>query len=57
MIIAKTNMTEIPKSCKECQLVLINDGVWACPVLRTWLEDWQIKEGIVKQDNCPLEQQ
>lgn len=55
MIIVKTTMTEMPKSCKECKLVLINYGLVACPILRDWLEGWQIKEGKVKQDNCPLE--
>lgn len=56
MIIAKTTMTEMPKSCKECKLVLINYGLVACPILREWLEDWQIKEGQTKLNDCPLEQ-
>lgn len=56
MIIAKTTMTEMPKSCKECKLVLINYGLVACPILREWLEDWQIKEGQTKLNDCPLEE-
>ena len=55
MIIAKTNMTEIPKSCKECKLVLINYGLVACPILRDWLEPFQYRNGQEKLDNCPLE--
>lgn len=55
MIIIKTKMMEIPTSCKECSISLINYGLVACPILRDWLEGWQIKAGKVKQDNCPLE--
>lgn len=56
MIIAKTTMTEIPKSCKECSISLKSYGLVACPILRDWLEDWQIKEGQTKLNDCPLEQ-
>ena len=55
MIIIKTNMTEIPNSCKDCVYVVKNYGLLLCPFLRDWLEGWQIKAGKVKQDNCPLE--
>ena len=56
MIIVKTNMTEIPKSCKECQFGFINYGLVICPLLKNWIEDWQWAEGMRKQENCPLEQ-
>ena len=56
MIIAKTTMTEMPKSCKECSISLKSYGLVACPILRDWLERWQIKEGQTKLNDCPLEQ-
>lgn len=49
-------MTEIPKSCKECQFGFINYGLVICPLLKNWIEDWQWAEGMRKQENCPLEQ-
>lgn len=55
MIIIKTNMTEIPENCKDCDYVVKNYGLLLCPFLRDWLEDWQIKEGTTKHENCPLE--
>ena len=56
MIIIKTNMTEIPTSCKECKLSIKGFGAIGCPINRDWLEPFQYKNDKVKLDNCPLEQ-
>lgn len=55
MIIIKTNMTEIPNSCKECDISSKAYGNVMCGVLKNWLETWEIRSGKVKLDNCPLE--
>lgn len=57
MVIVKTKMSKIPASCKECELVLHKMDVWVCPLLKNWLEQWQIDNGKVKQDDCPLMEQ
>ena len=58
MTIVKTNMTEIPNSCKECELVVKTFGVYLCPLLKDWIERWQIAEqNKLKPENCPLEEQ
>ena len=56
MIVVKTKMTEIPNSCKECQYSYRTFGVVLCPLLKEWLEKWQIAEGQKKIKGCPLEQ-
>ena len=51
-------MTEIPNSCKECELVVKTFGVYLCPLLKDWIERWQIAEKTkLRPDNCPLEEQ
>lgn len=50
------NMSEIPKSCKECKFVYRTWGIYLCPLLKNWLEKWQILEGKTKLDDCPLEE-
>lgn len=57
MIVVKTNMLEIPESCNECSLCYKTFGVWLCPLLKNWIEHWEIKAGKKKLDNCPLEEQ
>ena len=58
MIIVKTNMTEIPNSCKDCELVVKTFGVYLCPLLKDWIERWQIAEKTkLRLDNCPLKEQ
>lgn len=56
MIIVKTNMTEIPNSCKECQFSIKGYGNTMCPILHNWLEPFEIENGNTKLNNCPLEQ-
>ena len=55
MIIIKTNMTEIPKNCKECEIKVIAPNMIMCPILHDWLEPFEFKNGKTKLDNCPLE--
>lgn len=54
-IIIKTNMTEIPASCKDCEISLKGFRNIGCPILRDWLEPFQYKNDKVKLDGCPLE--
>lgn len=54
MIVVETKMQEIPISCKECELKVLTPGMIMCPVLRDWLEPFEIKNGKLKLDNCPL---
>lgn len=56
-IIIKTKMTEIPKTCKECELRVLAPNMIMCGYLKDWLEPFQYKKGKVKLDNCPLEVQ
>lgn len=55
MIIIKTQMKELPNSCKECKLKVIAQGMIMCPVLHDWIEPFEFKGGKVKLENCPLE--
>lgn len=55
MIIIKTKMTEIPKSCKECEVSAKGFGNIMCPILKNWLEPFEIRAGKVKLEGCPLE--
>lgn len=57
MIIVKTNMTELPKSCKDCILSVKAYGNVMCAVKKDWLETWEIRSGKVKLDGCPLEEE
>lgn len=54
-VIIKTNMSEIPNSCKECRLHTFTLGVIACPVVRDWIEPQEFRAGKIKLENCPLE--
>lgn len=56
MIIVKTEMAEIPISCNDCQLSMKGYGLISCPIVKDWLEQWQLDEGKIKLDNCPLEE-
>ena len=56
MIIIKTNMTELPKNCKECEIKVIAPNMIMCPILHDWLEPFEFKKGKTKLDNCPLEE-
>ena len=56
MVVAKTEMNEKPKTCSECKISLSGYGLISCPILKNWLEQWEIEEGKTKLDNCPLEQ-
>ena len=53
-VIVKTKMTDLPNSCKECEFWFQTYGLVVCPLLREWIEDWQWKEGMRKQEKCPL---
>lgn len=57
MIIIKTNMTAIPKTCKECELRTVGNGIIMCAILKDWIEVWEYREGRTKFKNCPLEEQ
>lgn len=57
MIIIKTNMEKTPTSCKECDLRVVAPKMIMCPVLHDWIEPFEFKNGKVKLENCPLEEQ
>lgn len=48
-------MSELPTSCKECELKVVAPGMIMCPVLKDWIEPFEYKVGKSKLDNCPLE--
>lgn len=54
-IIIKTEMKDLPNSCKECDLSVKGYGNTMCPFLRDWLEPFEIRSGKTKLDKCPLE--
>ena len=56
MIIIKTKMKELPKSCKECDLHVFGNGVIMCGVCRDWLTPQEFREGRIKLETCPLEE-
>lgn len=56
MIVAKTKMKEMPKSCRQCEIKVLGDKIVGCPVLHDWLEDWEIEKGKIKLEKCPLEE-
>lgn len=55
-VIVKTKMTEIPNSCSECKLSAKCYGTIMCPILKDWIEPFEIEEGKKKLKGCPLEQ-
>lgn len=55
IIVVKTKMKQLPKSCKECDLVVIGGGIVMCPVSKNWLEIFEINAGETKLKECPLE--
>ena len=56
MVTIKTKMETMPNSCKECQYSYRSFGVYLCPLLKNWLEKWEMHEGKLKLDDCPLEE-
>ena len=50
------NISEIPKSCSECKLSAKCYGTIMCPILKDWIEPFEIEEGKKKLKDCPLEQ-
>lgn len=56
MIIVKTEMAEIPQSCNDCQISMKGYGLISCPILKDWLEPFEIEEGKKKLKDCPLEE-
>lgn len=56
-IIIKTKMAEMPTNCKECTLHIFMWGVLGCPLCKDWIEPQEFRNGKVKLENCPLEEQ
>ena len=55
MIIIKTKMTKLPKSCKDCELSVKAYGNVLCGLTKDWLEPFEYKGERVKIETCPLE--
>ena len=43
--------------CKQCENSIINMFGIGCDKLKDWLTHQEYKNGKVKLDNCPLEEQ
>lgn len=57
MIIIKTNMTKIPNSCKECDMKVVARHIIMCSVLHDFMDVEEYRNGRIKFEKCPLEEE
>ena len=53
-IIIRTNLSEIPNSCRECKYHIFMWGNLSCPFCKDWIEPFEYRQGKKKLEDCPL---